>query len=419
MRTDIKHRLARGTATLICIALAAAPGATQQTPQPIARYTMDVGTTSGMAAMAQGGRGGGLGAGLSMAFGGGGDRVAHELILRLGSTRTPTGGAAKADHFMPTGAGLGPSVPLATPTSSPGRNTPTERETPQQFQRPKGRLLIYWGCGAKAGPGQPVVIDFAKVAAGQVPPGLFANTASVPADWQITQGNSTTFGDWPNGKSNKNVTATSSLVGPHRIAGNYSPEINFALTQDFMPAITGRASSIAGGATNLSWNSVANATGYYAWVMGFNPGSDGESNDMVWWASSSTQMFGGALWDWLPPATVAKLIGQKVVMPPSQTSCTVPAEVKQSGGQFMLGNLYAYGPQADFAFPARPANPRTAWKPEWTARVRYRSNTTWMINGPMMGSEDEEAQDSRRPTPPKKCKGGLGGILAGAAGIGC
>ena len=25
-------------------------------------------------------------------------------------------------------------------------------------------LLLYWGCGAKAGPGQPVVIDFAKVA---------------------------------------------------------------------------------------------------------------------------------------------------------------------------------------------------------------------------------------------------------------
>jgi hypothetical protein len=42
-----------GTAAIV--AVMAMPGATQQSAAPIARYTMDAGTMSGMAAMAAGG----------------------------------------------------------------------------------------------------------------------------------------------------------------------------------------------------------------------------------------------------------------------------------------------------------------------------------------------------------------------------
>ncbi len=417
MQKKLKSRLARSVASVALLALLAAPAATQQSAAPIARYTIDAGTLSGMAAM---GKNGGMGGAMSMMFGGGGgNRAIHEMVLRLGSTQSPTGGAAKADHFLPAAAGLGASVPLVTPTSSGA-----SPEQPQDFQRPKGRLLIYWGCGAKAGPGQPVVIDFAKLAAGQIPPGLFASAAAVPADWKISPANSRTYGDWPNGKSAKTLTGNSSILGDHRIAGNYSPEIKFALTQDFLAPVTGRATDAAGGATQLSWNAVAGATGYYAWVFGAKGEKNGQPMEMVWWASSATQQFGGALWDWLSPGTVQKLITQKVVLPPSQTSCTVPAEVKQASGEMMMGNLYAYGPQADFAYPPRPKDPRIAWKPEWTARVRYRSNSMWMLGMPDMGAmmsqgDGEDSDDAPKAPPKKKCKGGFGGILAGAAGVGC
>jgi hypothetical protein len=90
---------------------------------PEARYVMDAGTIAG--------------------FMGQGDN--HELTLRLGS-RLPANGAPKADHFMPEGAKLGTSVALETPERSTGDYVPGE------YQRPKGRLLLYWGCGAKAGP---------------------------------------------------------------------------------------------------------------------------------------------------------------------------------------------------------------------------------------------------------------------------
>lgn len=390
--------------------LVASPLSSQQASSPIARYDMDVGTVTGLAAM-----GGGIGGGLSMMFGGGGSKKAHELVLRLGSSNAPAG-APKADHFMPPVAKLGASVPLLSP--KPGTRTDeVPEQMPKDFQRPKGRLLIYWGCGAKAGPGQPVIIDFARLAAGQIPPDLFAG--SMPIDRSVSTGNSKTYGEWPNTETRKLVSAESSLIGDHRIAGNYSPEIKFALAQDFMPALTGKATPAAGGATQISWNSVANATGYYAWVMSAKANNKGEFQDMVWWSSSASRQFGGALWDWIAPAQVAKLIQQQIVLPPSQTSCTVPAEVTAAGGDFALGNLYAYGPEANFAYPPRPANAKTPWKPEWTARVRYRSHSMWLLNGPdmdaMMGGAAEEEQPKRK----KKCKGGLGGLLGAVTGDGC
>ena len=99
---------------------------------------------------------------------------------------------------------------------------------------PQGRLLLFWGCGEHAGPGQPVVIDFSKLARGQIPPGLYASSVDLPEAWSINSGNSTTFGEWPNTRDSKTVPANSSLLGAHRIAGNYSPEINFTLNDDFM-----------------------------------------------------------------------------------------------------------------------------------------------------------------------------------------
>ncbi|QGP80121.1 hypothetical protein GL174_03195 [Sphingobium sp. CAP-1] len=391
----------------------AAPGASQQAGGPVARYTIDAGTMSGMAAMGQGG--GGMGAAMGMMMGGGRPQAMHELVLRLGSTRAPTSGAPAAQHFLPAGAGLGASVPLVTPRSAPSE------EQAMPGEKPKGRLLLYWGCGATPGAGQPVIIDFAKVAKGQMPPGLYMTGASIPQEWQVRASNSKTYGDWPNGQTRKMVPANASLLGDHRIAGNYSPDIAFNLKQDFMPAITGSARSIAGGATILSWNALPQATGYYAWIFGAK-----ENGDMIWWASSASQAFGGPVWDWISPGSVQKLIGQKIVMPPSQTSCTVPAAVGQSGAEMLMGSLYAYGPEANFAYPPRPADPKIAWKPEWITRVRYRSNTMWMLNGPDMGSmmsqagEDEGDDSARQPRQKKKkCGGGLGGMLGAAMGAGC
>lgn len=403
----------------IAVAAVAVPALSQQGGQTVARYTIDAGTISGMAAM---GAGGGSGVGAAMAMlRGGGNQVAHELVLRLGSTRSASDPAA--EHFMPEGAGLGRSVPLVTPRQ-PG---PPEPDVPgmPQGQMPEARLLLFWGCGERAGPGQPVVIDFSKIARGEIPPGLYAASIDVPEAWRIYQSNSTTYGEWPNSRDNKTVPANASLLGAHRIAGNYSPEIAFTLADDFMPALRASSSEMASGATGLSWNALPKATGYYAWAIGTNPDSRGQVRDMVWWTSSKTQQFGGPMSDWISPAVAAQLVEAGTVMPPSQTSCTIPAEVKQAGGAMLMTNLYAYGPQANFSYPERPANAPRGWQPEWIARVRFRASTMLMAGMPGMGDfgaetsdSDDRADSSVAPAPTlPRCRGGLRGVAERAAGL--
>ncbi len=383
-----------------------------------ARYTIDAGTVSGMGAMSAGG--GGVGAILG-AMRGGAASALHELTLRLGSGTAPAG-APQADHFVPPAAGIGTSVPLVTPRPTPGPDgTPG---MPPQAQMPRGRLLLFWGCGEHAPAGQPVVIDFSKLAKGQVPPGLFASGPNLPEDWQITQANSRTYGEWPNDRDHKTVPANGSLLGAHKISSNYAPEIAFNLADDFMPALKLGSQPLASGATMLDWNALPKATGYYAWAMGAQMDGGGQPKDMVWWTSSSSQAFGGALTDWLSPAAVAKLVAARTVLPPTQTTCAVPAEVKQAGGEMLMTQLYAYGPQADFSYPPRPPKAAASWKPDWIARVRFRANTMTMLGMPAMGGFDtsgSEDEDAGQAPPPKSalppCKGGIAGRIARAAGL--
>lgn len=411
--------MALGLSGLAALGIGVAAYAAQQQSPPIdrytiARYTMDAGTTSGLGAM-----GGGMKSAMAMLTGRG-SGAAHELILHLGSSRNSTG-APKADHFMPSGAGLGKSVPLITPTMQ----KPGEVRGPMG-ELPKARLYIFWGCGEHAAKGQPLVIDFSKLAKGQVPPGLYAAPINLPDDWKVLTSNSTTYGDWPNGKDARLVPGNASLLGGHRIASTYAPEINFTLDHDFMPALQTQSGQLPSGAFSLSWKPVTAATGYYAWGMSAKGGAQGgmgggDAQEMVWWSSSATQQFGGPMSDWLSPAAVGKLVAAKTVMPPSQTSCTIPAEVKQMGGEFMMANLSAYGPQSDFAYPPRPADVKIAWKPDWIARVRFRSTTMLALGMPGMGdiaSGDNQENLNAPPTASTKpkCKG-LAGIAKRAAGL--
>ncbi|MCC6829545.1 MAG: hypothetical protein IT550_15090 [Novosphingobium sp.] len=370
---------------------------------PVARYDMRAGTVSGMAGM-----GGGMGAGLGMMFGGGrGGNVQHELYLRLGSSRAADRGSPKADHFMPSNAKLGKSVALVTPREERGG-------TDEMPQKPQGRLLIYWGCGEHAPKGQPVVIDFARVAAGHVPPGVFSST--VVRDWGPTIGNSRTFGRWP-AEDGKFVKSDSSLIGPHRIAANYAPEISFTLARDFMRALSVNTSSLPSGASMVRWGGIPDATGYYVMLFGGKQGQGDQMRDMVMWSSSASRQFGGGLSDWISPGQVAALVRDRTVLPPSATSCTVPAEVIRDAPDFRFGTLNAYGPEESFSYPPRPADPRAAWNLEWTARVRHRSTTSWMqAQGMSMGTGGGQQGQGQQQ---QNCRPrGLGGMLGGALGGG-
>ncbi len=350
----------------ILLALPAFAFAQQQVVKPpVANYWVNVDTAAGMTMPGMGG----FMAGMM----GGQGQSGRRMVLQLGSQR-PSADGPRADHMIPSGMEMGPSLPLATPRREPVQpREPSERGMPEGMEQPKGRMLIYWGCGENVRPGQPVIIDFAKLAQGQTPPNMVSRRVSIPNPPSPSRAK--TYGDWPNPQDSKSIPGSASLRGDHQIKGNYSPDIQFALGEghDFMDRVELSNAARGAGAVHVTWNAVGTATGYFATVFG----SDG--TDTVMWSSSEVQEMGGMLMNFVPPAEVARLIREKVVLAPSVTECTVPAEVvKRSGGSPFL-NFIAYGPEANFVQPPRPADPKQAWEQIWAVKVRFKSTASTLL----------------------------------------
>ena len=305
---------------------------------------------------------------------GGGGQVSRSLDLQLGSTQAPTG-APQAAHFVPAGLRTGDSLPLVTPQVRPPE-PPEPGAAPQMGgQRPKGRMLIYWGCGEHAQ--GPITIDFARMSASNPPhiPFIAANPGRPPS-----AGRYATYGQWPNDRSSVAIPPGGSLIGEHTIKGDYSPDIHFALApgQDFLGPlrIVSHDPTPVGG-TKVTWDSVSGATGYYAWMVG----AEDKGETVVMWSSGSTASMMGALTDYLPPAEVRRLVTQGAVMSPETTSCVVPSEVVKAAPFGML-SMIAYGQESDFADPPRPLRAGAPWNLRWTVKVRRKSTTTALLGLP-------------------------------------
>jgi hypothetical protein len=367
-------------------------------PPPVANYWMDVATSSGMmGGMTRGGTRPSMDQIMAMMSGGGGG-AQHSLNLYLASRNKAA--APEAQHLIPPGMQMGASLPLVAPRITPPATGTTE------FQRPKGRMLIYWGCGEHVGANQPTVVDFSKLAAGQMPPGFSAMMSAVRAAQPPRAGQSPGFGEWPNDRDSRSVPSTASLVGAHKVEGNYSPPISFSLGagQDFMPGLGLReAGALPSGAVRLAWTPTPQATGYALSMAGAT-----ESGDVVMWSSANKPSVFPNM-DYLSPSQVKPLVASGAVLAPSTSQCVVPAEVVRAspaGMAMMIG----YGPEAWFQDKPKA--------PTWTVRARYKSTASAMLGmGSMMGAiDDDEQADARQPQEqPKKKKRGFGlGDLLGA-----
>ena len=379
---------------------------------PIADYWVSAATTSGFGSQLLGGGRPSMGALMGMAMGRGGGPQ-KTLTLDLGSAQSPSG-PPQAAHAPPQGLGVGPSLPLLTPRP-PKPGAPEAREhdpgDPETYQRPKARLLIYWGCGEQVGPGQPVVLDFSTLGTGAPLPDL-GGAVTVHAERPPSYGRVTTYGRWPNEQTKVKVPATGSLVGSHSVQSDYAPPISFEVTPDldFMPPfdVQNTGPSVGGG-KRLAWNPVQGAGGYYLQLIGVNGAGGGRrdpnaGSDMVFWSSSAVKpgIFGGGLADYLPPAEVSRLVAQRAVLPSGATECVVPSEVAQAAPMGIVLSI-AYGPERIFTDPPRPRS--GPWDIRWRARVRVKS-TNMMLLG-MPGGRAEQPKPPTAGDIGKKILGGF------------
>ncbi len=345
--------------------LATAAQTQQQVRPPIAVYWMNIETAGGM----------GMGMGLPPGMSGmlppgmaGGKR----MKLDLGSSQAASGDP-RAAHAIPQVLSMGQSLRLVTPRIE--RAPVREREDGEpEVEHPKGRMLIYWGCGEKVRAGQPVIFDFANMNPQDTSRAFRSRAISRPRG--PAPGRNRTYGTWPNQDDSRPVPANGSLKGDHVIAGNYSPEIRFAIGEhhDFMEAVAfDPVRKTAEGAFAVKWKSVPTATGYFATAVG----QGDNRTDIVMWSSSEVQEMGHALMDYIAPTEVERLIREKIVMPPQTTECIVPAGIFKGEGSMF--NFIAYGDELNLVHPPRPKDPKQVWEQVWAVKVRLKSTAMTLL----------------------------------------
>jgi len=348
--------------------------AAQVVKAPVAQLWMDVATITmpgmpdmpGMGAMA--GMFGGGGGGGGNAFGNTRSMSPGRYVdIALHTQRMPAG--TEGTQTVPVATGLAPSLPLVPPKAE--APTPRgDRTTPESYERPKGRILFYWGCGETVRPGQPRVIDFAK--AGPEEWGTFMQgRAPRERGAQSVTGNAL----WPNDRDRRSFSREASLVGEHAVTGDGVPAgLKFAVSSlhDFMPGIALTQSGSPAAVVNTSWQPVSNAQAYFLNAM------SGGNDELVFWSSSEVPDFGMGLMDYASPANIEQWLKEKVLLPTSTTQCAIPNGIfaKSQGGML---RMIAFGPELNVVYPPRPSDLKVAWEPEWAVRVRTKSTALAML----------------------------------------
>lgn len=367
-------------------ALAAHAGASG----PAAQYWIDLSTASmSIPGMPEGGMFG------AQMGGGRGKFLQTALQVRA----QPAG--VEGVHAIPPAMNMGQSlllVPVKPVAASQG--SATYRSEPAD--KPKGRILLYWGCGNAVRPGQPKVIDLASRNVGEFAHFFASHGGSLGA--QARPGDAV----WPNARDSKEVPDNASLQGEHAISGDGVPaNLKFAIGEanDFLPKVRLTTKGLPQDGVQVGWQTMQYAKGYFLRAQGSATGASGD--DMILWSSSERPDNGWSLMTYQSPAQIAKLLQQKVILPPSAANCTVPKGIFDKAEGAML-NMIAYGPELNLSHPVRPAKAPAGWQPEWTARVRVKSTGTTMLGmegGPDQDSGAEQSDSGSAPAPLNFLKG--------------
>jgi hypothetical protein len=332
---------------------------TQVVKPPVARYWMDISTVriAGMDEMPVLSEKAGIGA-----------TQGRRLDLAVATQRRPAG--SQATQTIPAGMAMGSSLTLlpATPAKSTTPNTPAPQDdaNADMPEKPRGRILLYWGCGEAVRSGQPKILDATNARPEDYAQFMRGRTARERGATAVP-GNAV----WPNAQHTQRVPATASLQGDHAIRGDGIPAgLQFTLgpAQDFLPPLDLSASDNRAQALTLRWTAQAQARAYFLNAMA----SSGD--DMVVWSSAESPEPGWGLMDYLSPANLSQWLDDKTLLPASQTECAVPNGIfAKSDGAMVQG--IAYGQELTLVYPPRPLNKKVAWAPDWSAQVRVKSTT--------------------------------------------
>lgn len=297
-----------------------------------------------------------------------------------------------AEQQIPSGVGLGASLPLLPPVQ--GNRT---REPEGSPGMPDGEIHIkyYWGCGSAVRAGQPREVHMRAKGgkfemSGDPMQGRFVPDRGIdPTPSYVL---------WPNPTTRNRAPANASLVGQHRITGPGVPEsLKFDLQQaaDFMPKIALTQSGDLASGVTLGWQPVDRAKAYFLHGLSL------QGKTIVIWSSAEVPDAGQGVVDFLTGGQVDRWLKEKVLLPPATTSCAIPKGIfaDASSGEASPGilSMIAYGPETHIAWPPKPADPKQPWDPEWNVRIRTKSTAGALLGMDLSGMQDMDAGDAAAP----------------------
>jgi hypothetical protein len=379
----------------------------QKVKPPVAQAWLDLATYSGgMPAMS-----GGVGGMIGSLFGGGAKAGGNVF----GNTQTGTAGrwmdVTLLTHKNPNlmagqqapgaAAKFKDALKLVAPEDVKPEPVTVSDNTPVEpnYEMPKGKMYLYWGCSAEVRKGQPLVLDLSKMDRTQMAKFFQSRGATTRVP-----GPGVGRPVWPNKTDDRMLPAGASLVGEHLLTGDGVPEgfrVAIDAQHDLMPAIDVKRSEVDG-AVQFAWQPMEQARGWFIASMGARAGGENAGNgemEMVIWSSSELPDMGMGLLNYQPNASVDKWIKEKVILPAKATECKAP---KEAVGPMSMTRMIAYGDELNLAYPPRPKDPKLAWEPEWSAKVRLKSMATLMPGmGDMamsaMGASNGQPQQAGKP----------------------
>ena len=402
-----------GTVTAAILLLTGSPAAAaEKAKTPVTQYWVSVATQNmSVPGMPQEGMSGLQGMIIGKMAGVGPKK---SLLLQLNSPGALPSGP-EATHDIPPGLSMGKTLPLLIPE----RDKPVRggEEPEQKAEKPKVRMLFYWGCSEAVRPGQPRVLDTEKMSMPQFGKAMSGRTGS--GQTPPSQRSGWAYAEWPNRKDRQDVPKSSSLSGDHFIHGNYTPDIKFAVGErhDFMAPV--EFTSVTGGLTDsikFQWRKIPTAIGYFAMAIGHNE----KTGETILWSSSDAQDPGYGLMSYLPPADVNRFIRDKVVMGPEVTSCSVPKGIFKDAGGAAL-QFIGYGDELNIAYPPKPKDPKIPHETIWAVKLRNKSTGMLPIGMDEGKAErrtkdntqkqDEQPAKEKSPDPVKDTMNKMKGIL--------
>lgn len=318
------------------------------------QYEMDLRTYAGM------GAGGAMGM-FGALFGSKGSNVSKFMDLRLNNPADIPDGYS-ADHTVPDGMKIGPTLPLKGERRTTGKGGSSESSSSDA----EGRILIYWGCSETVQKGQPLVIDL-KAIGKNVSPEVMAMVRQAQA--RKGGGKPAVEGEslpprtvwWPYADAGfKGIPVESSAVGEHVVKASFMPQdIRYALgsDMDFLEPLNLKAGGDIKAAVPLNWDGLSRVKGYNLNAVGA-----AEKEVVIWMAARN----------------------KSPMLPPSQTSCTIPAGIFEKVQMAMVVEE-GVGPQQGFAYP--PQKPGEKKPLIWTAKVRVSTSDTALLGMQQMATE--------------------------------